>query len=199
MKLKITNLEDLFIPLLPEYSYLCNGVITEAKCKGLEIYRDQDFITLTVNDVLSSMSLQGLIRMKSRGRKRERWLKYVSKYKLELESKEFASILKLGTLLTIYVDGYEIDGVEGDVVVKEFRISGTGTNTDHILKSLLEISPRLIISQNKHNIWYMITAYKVPYVDPQLRKVEKMILGADRLECKELIEEENTRICLNPS
>ncbi|MEM4001019.1 MAG: hypothetical protein QXW86_09775, partial [Saccharolobus sp.] len=68
MRLKITSIEDLFIPPLQEYSYLCNGIITDMKCKGMEIYRDSDFIAFTVNDILSSMSLQGLIKMKTRGR-----------------------------------------------------------------------------------------------------------------------------------
>lgn len=199
MKLKINSIEDLFIPPLQEYSYLCNGIITEMKCKGLEIYRDQDFISFTVNDILSSMSLQGLIKMRSRGRKRDRWLRYISKYKIELEPKEFSTILKLGALFTIYVDGYDIDGISGDVAIKELRITGTGTNTDHIKKFLFDINPRLIIIQNKHNIWYMITAYKVSYIDPQFKKVESLTLGAYRLECQEIEEEMGTRICINPS
>jgi len=169
------------------------------KCKGMEIYRDPDFIAFTVNDILSSMSLQGLIKMKTRGRKRERWLRYISKYKLELEPKEFSTVLRLGALLTIYVDGYEIEGNQGDVVVKEFRVSGTGSNTDHIRKMLLELSPRLIVIQNKNNIWYVVTGYKVAFVDSQLKKIEKSFVNSDRMECSEIQEEYNTRICLNPS
>ncbi|WP_338604144.1 hypothetical protein V6M85_05780 [Sulfolobus tengchongensis] len=199
MKLKIINIEDLFIPPLQEYSYLCNGTITDTKCKGLEIYRDADFINFTINDILSSMSLQGLIKMKSRGRKRERWLRYITKYKMELEPKEFSTILRLGALLTIYVDGYEIEGNQGDVVVKEFRVSGTGSNTDHIRRMMFEIAPRLIIIQNKNNIWYMVTAYKVAYIDPQLKKIENLFINSYRLDCQELEEESNIRICLNPS
>ncbi|MCH4815924.1 MAG: hypothetical protein QXY87_12120 [Saccharolobus sp.] len=199
MRLKITSIEDLFIPPLQEYSYLCNGIITDMKCKGMEIYRDSDFIAFTVNDILSSMSLQGLIKMKTRGRKRERWLRYISKYKMELEPKEFSTVLRLGALLTIYVDGYEIEGNQGDVVVKEFRVSGTGSNTDHIRKMLLELSPRLIVIQNKNNIWYVVTGYKVAFVDSQLKKIEKSFVNSDRMECSEIQEEYNTRICLNPS
>ncbi len=195
MKLKVKTLEDLFIPPLKEFSYLCDGILSEVKCKGIEIYRDEDFISFNINDVLSSLSLQSLVRMKTRGRKRDRWLNYINKYKIELEPKEFSLILKLGALFTVYVDGYEIDGTQGDVVIKEFRVTGTGSNVEHIIKVLKEMTPRLIVHEIKQNIWYMITAYKVPYIDNQLKKLDKLFLNSDRLECKELNEDLEMRIC----
>ncbi|MEM4001412.1 MAG: hypothetical protein QXW86_11900, partial [Saccharolobus sp.] len=61
------------------------------------------------------------------------------------------------------------------------------------------LSPRLIVIQNKNNIWYVVTGYKVAFVDSQLKKIEKSFVNSDRMECSEIQEEYNTRICLNPS
>lgn len=67
MELKVEIPEDVLFPPLPELSYVCSGRITDSKCSGPSIFRDQDFITATASDLIASMSISGLIRTRLRG------------------------------------------------------------------------------------------------------------------------------------
>lgn len=193
MELKVEKPEDLFIPPLGELTYLCNGEVTDTRCSSHTIFRDMDFITATPSDIIYAMSLHALIRSKTRGRKRDRWLSYIAKYKISLEPYEFSTIIKSGAFLTIYVDGIDIDEIYGDIVIKNFRVTGTG-NFENSLERLLEINPRLVII-NKKDFWFIIDAYKVDYLDVNLRKVAEEFTGYKRMECKEIKTVRNSRIC----
>ncbi|BBG25466.1 hypothetical protein [Sulfuracidifex tepidarius] len=195
MDLRVGEPEDMLIPPLQEYTYICGDMITENKCSGSMIFRDADYITVNMNDLVSSMSLQGAIRSKLRGRKLDRWLSYLSKYKIEVSPKEFSSVLKLGSVITLYVDGIDVDGVSGDSVIKEIRVVGTGYNFEKIVDGLLELSPRLITVQVRQGVWYMITSYTCLYIDQALKKKLQSFVNLKRLSCKKIEEKEGTRVC----
>jgi len=186
--------EDLLIPPLPELSYICDGRLTESRCSGISIFRDQDFITATASDMVMNMSVAGLVRTKLRGRKRERWNSYLAKYKIEIEPREFTSILKTGSILTIYVDGIDLDEISGNVVVKEFRVTGVG-NSNGVVERLSELEPRLIVVETRGNLWFLVTAYKPVHIDVHLRKAIEKTLHVVRMECDELLRIGNGRIC----
>ncbi len=195
MDLRVDEPEDVLIPPLQEYTYICGDMISENKCSGSLIFRDADYITVSMNDLVSSMSLQGAIRSKLRGRKLDRWLSYLSKYKIEVSPKEFSSVLKLGSVITLYVDGMDVDGVSGDSVIKEIRVVGTGYNFEKIVDGLSELSPRLITVQIRQNVWYMITSYTCLYIDQALRKKLQSFVNLRRLCCKKIEKREGMRIC----
>lgn len=194
MELRIEKPEDLFIPPLGEISYPCNGEITDTKCSSHSIFRDMDYITATPSDIIYSISLHSLIKNKTRGRKRDRWLTYISKYKLSLEPLEFSVIIRSGSLLTIYVDGIDIDEKYGDVIIKNFRVAGSG-NYESSFNKLLELSPRLVVI-NKKDYWFTIDAYKIDYLDANLKKAAEEFIGYKRMECKEIRIIKESRICI---
>lgn len=174
-------------------SYICDKEITDTKCYSHSIYRDTDYITVTPSDVIYSMSLNLLIRNKTRGRKRDRWLSYLYRYRLTLDPSEFSAIIKTGALLTIYVDGIDVDEKSGDVVIKNFRITGSGSY-ENLLNKLLEANPRLV-TINKKDYWFLIDAYKIDYLDLNLKKTVEEFIGYKRMECKEIKTIKELRIC----
>ncbi|BDC19443.1 hypothetical protein [Acidianus sp. HS-5] len=192
MELKIELPEDLIIPPLDEFSYACNGEITNVKCDAV-IYRDEDKIIATPYDIIYSISLENLTKNKTRGRKYNRWTSYISKYKLSIEPIEFSTILKTGAIITIFADGIDINGTFGDVVIKEFKISGI-KNCEEIINTLKDINPRLIVIK-KESFVFTISAYKVAYIDKNLQSAMKEFLGYKRMECEKLVIKNNTRIC----
>ncbi|ARM76082.1 hypothetical protein [Acidianus manzaensis] len=193
MDLKIEKPEDLFLPPLGEITYLCNGEVTDTKCSSTSIYRDVDYISITPSDVIYSITLSSIIKNKTRGRKRERWLSYLNKYKLILDPIEFSAIIKSGSLLTIYVDGIDIDERYGDIIIKDFRIAGSG-NYENSLNKIMETNPRLI-TINKKGYWFLIDAYKVDYLDLNLKRIAEDYIGYKRMECKEIRFLKESRIC----
>ncbi|QKQ99188.1 hypothetical protein GWK48_01165 [Metallosphaera tengchongensis] len=195
MDLKIESPEDVVFPPLPELSYVCSGKISESKCSGQTIFRDQDFITATPSDLISSMSISGLVRSRLRGRKRERWLNYITKYNIEIEPREFSAVLKTGSLVTIYSDGLDFEEVSGNIVFKEFRVSGMG-NTYNVLDKLLEIDPRLVIVEIRGNLWYLVSAYKLISMDLHIRKALEKLSNVSRIECDEISSFKGGRVCM---
>ncbi|AWS00164.1 hypothetical protein [Metallosphaera hakonensis] len=195
MELKIEIPEDVLFPPLPELSFICSGKLTDAKCSGPSIFRDQDFIMATASDLISSMSISGLIRSRLRGRKRERWLNYMTKYGIEIEPREFTAVLKTGSLVTIYADGLEFEDVAGNTVFKEFRVTGMG-NTYNVLDKMAEIEPRLIVVETRGNLWYLISAFKIIALDQGIRKALEKLIGVSRLECDEITPIKTGRICV---
>ncbi|AWR97435.1 hypothetical protein DFR86_07645 [Acidianus sulfidivorans JP7] len=192
MELRIEKPEDLFLPPLGEISYLCNGEVTDTKCSS-SVYRDIDFISATPTDIVYSITLAGIIRSKTRGRKRDRWMYYLNKYNLSITPTEFSVIIKSGSLLTIYVDGMDIDDTYGDIVIKNFRIANNG-NYEKSLNELMEINPRLI-TVNRKGYWYLIDAYRVDYMDQNLKKIAEKYIGYKRMECKDIKYIKESRIC----
>ncbi len=192
MELKIELPEDLIIPPLDEFSYVCDGEITSAKC-STAIFRDEDKIVATPYDIIYSISLENLIKNKTRGRKYNRWSYYVNKYKLSIEPIEFSTTLKTGAVMTIFVDGIDINGTFGDVVIKEFKVSGS-RNCEGIINKLIDINPRLIIVK-KENFVFTVSAYKVVYIDKNLQNIMREFLGYKRMECEKIVIKDNTRIC----
>jgi hypothetical protein len=185
----------MVLPPLQEYTYVCGDILTENKCSGPLIFRDPDYVTINMSDLVSSMSLQGAIRSKLRGRKLNRWLSYLSRYRIEVSPKEFSSILKLGSVITIYVDGIDVEGTSGDLVTKEIRVVGTGYNVDKIVEELTSLSPRLITVQIRQGVWYMVTSYSTTFIDPGLKKMLQSFVNTKRMECKKIEIKGNTRIC----
>ncbi|BFH73708.1 hypothetical protein SJAV_16520 [Sulfurisphaera javensis] len=193
VKLKTRNVEELLVPPLPEYSYICNGEIRQTECKGSLIFRDPDYILITPQDVLQSFSFQSIINKKLRGRKLERWKNYIVKYNLEIENKDMRVLLENSALLTVYVDGISVCEINGEVVMKEYRVVGSTKNFDEELKSLKNLNPSLILI-NQRDPWYMLTAYRVLYITPELRKELSQLVGLSRIECDK-IEYNETTIC----
>ncbi|MEM0279131.1 hypothetical protein [Metallosphaera sp.] len=194
MELKVESPEDVIFPPLPELSYVCSGKISDVKCSGPSIYRDQDLVTATAADLISSMSVSTLIRTKLRGRKRDRWLGYLSKYGIEIEPREFTTILKTGSLITIYADGIDFEDVPGNVVFKEFRVTGTGS-MNNVIEKLMEIEPRLIVAESRGNLWYLVSAFKLVAMDPAIRKALEKLVNVTRLECDEISFLKNGKTC----
>ena len=193
IKLIARKVEEIIVPPLPEYSYVCDGEIREAQCKGSMIFRDPDFILITPLDALQSFSLNSIISYKLRGRKLKRWEGYLKKYNIELEGTDTRVLLKNNALLTIYVDGLTVCEVDGEVVIKEYRIVGTDKNVDEGLNALKELKPDLI-TVSQRDIWYLLTAYKVVYITPELKRELSKFVGVKRIEC-DRIEYEETTIC----
>ena len=194
MKLKTRRVEEIVIPPLPEYSYVCNGEIVSTTCKGTMIFRDPDFITLQPQDALTSFSINSLLSLKTRGRKYKRWSHYVSRYSISLDGKDFEFLLSLNGLLTIYVDGLDVCGVSGDVVYKEYRVVTTKKDFDEKLGKVIELKPHLVIVEER-DLWIAINGYKVLYIEDELRKELSKLVGVSRLECKEVVEVGTTLVC----
>ncbi|MEM0169668.1 MAG: hypothetical protein QXK75_07760, partial [Metallosphaera sp.] len=135
-----------------------------------------------------------LIRTKLRGRKRDRWLGYLSKYGIEIEPREFTTILKTGSLITIYADGIDFEDVPGNVVFKEFRVTGTGS-MNNVIEKLMEIEPRLIVAESRGNLWYLVSAFKLVAMDPAIRKALEKLINVTRLECDEISFLKNGKTC----
>ncbi|ABP95655.1 MULTISPECIES: hypothetical protein [Metallosphaera] len=195
MELKVEIPEDVLFPPLPELSYVCSGRITDSKCSGPSIFRDQDFITATASDLIASMSISGLIRTRLRGRKRERWLNYMAKYGIEIEPREFTAVLKTGSLVTIYADGLDFEDVAGNTVFKEFRVTGMG-NMYNVIEKLAEIEPRLMIAETRGNLWFLVSAFKIIGMDQGIRKVLEKLVNVTKTECDEITQIKSGRICL---
>ncbi|MUN29404.1 hypothetical protein [Sulfuracidifex metallicus] len=195
MELRVEESEDLLMPPLKEYTYICGDIVSETKCNGSLLFRDPDYVTLNMTDMIMSMSLQGALRSKLRGRKLDRWLSYVSKYRIEVNQKEFASVLKLGSVITLYVDGIDIDGISGDFAMKEIRVVGTGYNVDRIVDALVELTPRLITVQLRQGVWFMVTSYTSMFIDTAVKKKLFQFINIRRMVCKKIISKEKTRIC----
>jgi hypothetical protein len=195
MELRVEESEDLLMPPLKEYTYICGDIVSETKCNGSLLFRDPDYVTLNMSDMIMSMSLQGALRSKLRGRKLDRWLSYVSKYRIEVNQKEFASVLKLGSVITLYVDGIDIDGISGDFAMKEIRVVGTGYNVDRIVDALVELTPRLITVQLRQGVWFMVTSYTSMFIDTAVKKKLFQFINIRRMVCKKIISKEKTRIC----
>lgn len=193
VKLKPTKPEEVIIPPLPEYSYVCDGEIRQIECKGAMIFRDPDYILINPQDILQSFSFRAILDKKLRGRKLERWENYVSKYNIELEDVDTRVILENNALLTVYVDGLSVCDVNGETVIKEYRVIGTNKNYEDMLASLKNLNPHLIIV-NQRDLWYVITAYRVLYITPELKKALTQLIGLTRLECNK-IENNKTLIC----
>jgi len=193
VKLIARKVEEVIVPPLPEYSYICEGEIREAQCKGGMIFRDPDFILITPLDALQSFSLYSIINYKLRGRKLKRWENYLRKYNIELEGIDTRVLLKNNALLTIYVDGLTVCEVDGEVVIKEYRIAGTDKNVDEGLNALKELNPDLI-TVSQRDIWYLLTAYKVAHITPELKKALSKLVGVKRIECDKIVYDETT-IC----
>ena len=192
-KLITRKIEEIVVPPLPEYSYICEGELKQTQCKGSMIFRDPDFILITSLDVLQSFSLHSIIDNKLRGRKLNRWETYLKKYNIELEGQDTRILLENNGLLTIYVDGLTVCEVDGEVVMKEYRIVGSGKNVEEELNSLKELKPNLI-TVSQRDFWYMLTAYRVTYITPDLRKALNKFVGISRIDCDK-IEYEGTTIC----
>lgn len=192
LELKIDLPEDLVIPPLEEFSYICNGEVTKVKCNNT-IYRDEDKIIATPYDIIYSISLENLVRNKTRGRKYNRWSYYVNKYKLTIEPIEFSTIIRTGAIITIFVDGLDINGISGDVVIKEFKISGS-RDCEKIVDKLQDVNPRLIVVK-KESFVFTISAYKVVYIDKNLQNIMKEFIGYKRMECEKLVIKDYTKIC----
>jgi hypothetical protein len=195
MELRVEESEDLLMPPLKEYTYICGDIVSETKCNGSLLFRDPDYVTLNMSDMIMSMSLQGALRSKLRGRKLDRWLSYVSRYRIEVNQKEFASVLKLGSVITLYVDGIDIDGISGDFAMKEIRVVGTGYNVDRIVDALVELTPRLITVQLRQGVWFMVTSYTSMFIDTAVKKKLFQFINIRRMVCKKIISKEKTRIC----
>ncbi|MCY0849425.1 hypothetical protein [Sulfuracidifex metallicus] len=195
MELRVEESEDLLMPPLKEYTYICGDIVSETKCNGSLLFRDPDYVTLNMSDMIMSMSLQGALRSKLRGRKLDRWLSYVSKYRIEVNQKEFASVLKLSSVITLYVDGIDIDGISGDFAMKEIRVVGTGYNVDRIVDALVELTPRLITVQLRQGVWFMVTGYTSMFIDTAVKKKLFQFINISRMVCKKIISKEKTRIC----
>jgi hypothetical protein len=194
VELRVEKPEEVLVPPLPEFSYVCDNEITEAKCKGVCIFRDPDFLSFTSSEVVSTMSLQGIVRSKTRGRKLERWSNYLEKYKVALDGQEFSLSLKLNLVITVYVDGYEVNGVSGDAVVKEYRLVSTKKREDSLV-DLLSLKPTLVTLRRHSDYWDLITAYKVTYVDKGVLKELQKLLGVKRMECQTLEVLQGVKVC----
>ncbi len=194
MELKVEKPEEVLVPPLPEFSYVCGNELTETKCNGVCIFRDPDFLTFTSSEAVSTMSLQGIVRYKTRGRKQERWSNYLEKYKIALDGQEFSLSLKLNLVITIYVDGYEVNGVSGDAVVKEYRLVST-KRREESLGELLSLKPTLVTLKRHSDYWNLITAYKVSYVDKGLLKELQKLTGIKRAECNPLEVVQGVKVC----
>jgi hypothetical protein len=192
--LVVESPEDVIIPPLQELTFICKDMMTETKCQGPSIFRDPDVISAMPSDIISSMSINSLIKYKSRGRKLERWEDYINKYKINISGEEFSIILKLDPILTLYVDGYDFEGVSGDAVIKEFRLAKTSVN-DELIIELSKIKPNLIVIRNKLNYWNLISAYKVEYIDKNLIKAFSKLIGIKRIECNSIKNINLTKVC----
>lgn len=190
----IESPEDVIIPPLQELTFVCKDIISETKCQGPSIFRDPDILSAMPSDVISVMSIRSLVKYKARGRKLERWENYINKYKINISGEEFSLILKLDALLTLYVDGYDFEGVSGDAVIKEFRLAKTTVN-DELINELIKIKPNLIVIRNKLNYWNLISAYKVEYIDKSLAKAFSKLNGIKRLECSNIKNIDLTKVC----
>lgn len=193
VKLIAKRVEEILVPPLPEYSYICGGEIKQSQCKGSIIFRDPDFILITSQEILESFSIRAIINNKLKGRKLQRWVGYIKKYDIELEGQDTRVLLEDNALLTIYVDGISVCDIDGEIVTKEYRIVGSDKNLDGNLKSLKGLKPDLILV-TKRDFWTMLTAYKVIYITPDLRKALSKLVGLSRMECNS-IEYDNTTIC----
>ena len=193
VKLITRKIEEIVVPPLPEYSYICEGELRQTQCKGSMIFRDPDFILITPQDILQSFSLHSVIDNKLRGRKLDRWETYLKKYNIELEGQDTRVLLENNALLTIYVDGLTVCEVNGEVVTKEYRIVGSSKNVEEELNSLKELKPSLIIVSQR-DFWYMLTAYRVTYITPDLKKELSKLVGISKIDCDK-IEHEGTTIC----
>ncbi len=187
--------EDVIIPPLQELTFICKDIITETKCQGPTIFRDPDILSANPSDIISLMSIHSIVRYKVRGRKLERWENYINKYKINITAEEFSIILKLDALLTLYVDGYDFEGVSGDAVIKEFRLAKTTIN-DELIGELSMIKPNLIVIRNKLNYWNLISVYKVEYIDKSLAKEFSKLKGVKRLECNSIRKIGLTKVCI---
>jgi len=58
---------------------------------------------------------------------------------------------------------------------------------------LKELKPDLI-TVSQRDIWYLLTAYKVIHITPELKKALSKLVGVKRIECDK-IEYEETIIC----
>lgn len=123
----------------------------------------------------------------------DRWETYLKKYNIELEGQDTRVLLENNALLTIYVDGLTVCEVDGEVVTKEYRIVGSSKNVEEELNSLKELKPNLIIVSQR-DFWYMLTAYRVTYITPDLKKELSKFVGISKIDCNK-IEHEGTTIC----
>lgn len=194
MRLITKRVEELLVPPLPEYSYICDGEIKQSECKGSMIFRDPDYMLITPQDILESFSFYSILNRKLRGRKLKRWENYVSKYQIGIENLDTRIVLRENALLTIYVDGVTVCEVDGETVIKEYRVVGTNKNFEEELGSLKSIKPTLLIV-NQRDPWFMLTAYRVLYITPELRKELSRLVGTSRIECDKIENEDNITIC----
>ena len=194
MYIIVESPEDVIIPPLQELTFICKNIMTETKCQGPSIFRDPDVLSAMPSDIISLMSIHSLVKYKARGRKLERWENYINKYKINISREEFSLILKLDALLTLYVDGYDFNGVSGDAVIKEFRLAKTMVN-DELITELSKIKPKLIVIRNKPNYWNLISAYKVEYIDKNLAKAFSKLNGVRRIECNDIRSIDSTKVC----
>jgi hypothetical protein len=194
VKLKTKRVEEIIVPPLPEYSYVCNGEIVSTECKGSTIFRDPDFITIQPQDVLYSFSLSSIVSLKARGRKFRRWSHYLNSYHIQLEGADTSFLLSSNGFITIYVDGLDFCGISGDVVYKEYKVITTKKDYDQKLEEMLRVKPHLAITELRE-LWISITGYKVIYIDSTIRKELERVVGVTRIECNRIEERGCTTIC----
>ena len=196
MKIRAKRVEELILPPLPEYTYICNSEMSQMRCKGSMIFRDPDYITIFPSDILTAFSLSGIISSKLRGRKYERWKGYIKKYGLELQSEDTRFLLSADSFLTIYVDGLDIDGTSGEAVIKEYKLISTDRIQEERVNETLKLKPHLVIV-DKSGLWNSIYAYRVILIEERLRNALKQFIGVKTmLDCKETYSHEATLICI---
>ena len=196
MKIRAKRVEELILPPLPEYTYICNGEMNRTVCSGNMIFRDPDYITIFPSDVLTAFSLSSIISLKLRGRKYERWKGYIKKYGLELQSEDTRFLLSTDSFLTIYVDGLDIDGTSGEVVIKEYKLISTEKIQEERVNVTMNLKPHLLVI-DKSGFWKSIYAYKIVFMDEKLRNPLKQFIGVKTLlDCKETRTYVTTLICI---
>ncbi|NON62368.1 hypothetical protein [Acidianus sp. RZ1] len=195
MDLRVELPEDVIIPPLSEFTFVCDKELSNSKCSERFIFRDMDLVSFSYSDVIYNMSLLSIVRSKTFGRKRARWLSYIKKYKISILPEEFSTIIRTNGLVTIYVDGYELDEVNGEAIIKEIKLVNTGRIQENSIEALTSIKPRLIVISNLSNYWTSITAYKVTYIEQKLKGELSSLSSFKRMDCEKIELKQDTRIC----
>ena len=71
---------------------------------GLRVLRDMDCITFTSSDLVSAMSLRGILDANASERKRERWYEYMDSNKVTLPKEVVSISFRYSPLVSICVD-----------------------------------------------------------------------------------------------
>ena len=139
---------------------------------GIKILRDMDCLTFTSSDLVSAMSLRGILDSNASERKRARWYEYIDSNKVSLPREVVSLAFKYSPLISVCVDELDIgdSSVEFSYVL---LFTGMVKDVNELVKELLdakfdviEVSYRYGISVvGKKLIWANKTAKMASFPD----------------------------------